>query len=546
MNSSIEVFDPFATFSAGTESESGEVLPVKMAYNFEENVRRQLTDRGSILAPYEHSDDEDDELFQECMDVAALYPSPQELDAYISKFKHDNYVSQEDVLAIETKYPGLLTNYDIEFDSEALSYSTESVVPALENSAVGAGVAAIVLVVGLIIKMVWSIGKGPSKYADQIEQIRNGSQSVDKAIENLSIKYNSVYQQGLKNKEIVTKSGKSSKGLTLETLVKAVGGQLDFGKAISAVNKGPAGKIKNMPILSDPDKFKKFMLGADNAFEKYGKEVVEFINDVNKLFVSSSFKNLISKEQRTNTKSEDGVNDPISNMSASKTNDIIKQLPKPPNNFIKTLAGYINANCSETSINNISMLMLEQGDYKELKESLTSKTGDMKMDRRVLTQSATDAIELSIKLQKNVGAMSKTFNIDEIKKSLSETLKMLKERAKESVNEGVNRMNSARGKDNPKSISEGEGNESRRSPLHVSLESGAVQGDSSVSILVNALKPINEQLSFIHVNSKLLADGILSFYSDLYNLLDSFEDTASDKDTKDTKTIGKSENSDEN
>lgn len=523
-----KLFDPIATFSAGVETD--EVVPVKIAYNFEENIRRNLSDRGSILAPYSSGDDELDEMAQEVQDISALFPSPQELDEYISKIEHSNEISRDDILAIESKWPGLIVNSGISLESYTVVPSRVNLTATVEAMASVQTIAVVVALVGGIIKLLMWIGKsGTRKYDGDIESMRNGDSSAAdfaKRVAEAREQFGDIF--GNYKGETVKQLG----GAKLSEVIAIVKNDVDMGKLFLAANKGIVHRAATAPILKNGDLLKKTIVGVGKALEAHGKEVSDFLSEAAKNLQSEVMKDLQVEE------------DYGGSSGTVRTPSIIKALPKAPDNFIKAVSAALDVGVTSETLYEVTIPKFEPQAMKGVLDALTMKDavkdGDKLKDTDLkVLDDVPGLIDICLEFQEASKGMSKTIDREKIVEGLTKLVKDLRVFGKKA---GADAAKKAKGlKDgakkfldetDPDAKAEAAAQESRSfdfglegfdgvmpAPTHtkdgreIKTEAGPLYRSAKT------LGELNDQIQQLNSKTEAMVHAILTFYSGIAELM---------------------------
>ena len=420
----IPMFDPIQTFGRGLESTDGEILPVKMAYNVEEELRRSLDEYGKALPPEQTGNDDLDTIRQSFDDIEAMYPAPEELDEYIDTFERKQHVSTEDVIAIETKWPGLIVNSGIALEQYTPYPSKVNLQATVESLALAKDVALAIAALGAIIKLVMWVGSfnKPKDFSDEIEELLKGDTSSEKFLQSW------VKATSAEEREAILDAIRGGKGDTLpgfgnasiEDISKVLNAEWDVAKLLMTAREGDLHKLGAVPILRDKEQYFKIMKGLNSAMDAHGKEIIEFINSYAAWSSNPNTVKLLAAENSTSTDPTD--------LSVK-----LGQTPKAPKDFFDKVSTNLGIQAMTVEISGAHVTTFQEEPYKEIINNIS-------LPGKVENKPNADAIKIfddnkavldACITYYNLGAkLGGSIDVKKIKESLQKTLKSYQDVAK--------------------------------------------------------------------------------------------------------------------
>lgn len=413
----IPMFDPIKTFSPATESGESP-LPVEMAYNVEEELKRSLRERGSPLDATETGDDELDELHQQFMDIQAMYPTPDELDGYLTEFRAKQHISTDDVIAIEQKWPGLIVNSGIAIEQYTPYPSKVNFTATLESLAVAKDVIVLIAALSAVIKLVMWIGNFNKKrtFHDDIMEALNGDKSPDEVIENIK-----KLMEAKKGEiaDALAKAGSDTVSgfgnANMAELAKALNAEWDVAKLLGTVNSGELLKLLCTPIVQDKDKFFALFESLNTAMKSHGDEVKEFINKYPQWANRQDVKKVLNNAKKS------GEN-PV---------DMSVQLhgipPPPPTDFYAIVSKGTGVVFNTTEISGHKAITFNESSFAAVITNIklpSKPTKDKKPDPSSVKifDDSVKLLKVCIEYHEHGSKIAGGINIEAIKKSLQQTL----------------------------------------------------------------------------------------------------------------------------
>lgn len=407
----IPIFDPFRTFSTANESEAS--LPLEISYHAEEPS--SLIDGDAYSSVITQDSDDDNQLFmQQLDDLNAMFPTPDEIDEYQEKFNKQGGVCRGDIVALESKYPGLFSNIGFSLENYSYLPSKRCLSATVESMELMKSISLVIVVIGGLVKLVTWLGlfeQFGDDYSDDTKKVLSGKDPVERYLKNIL------------NRERLEKFlGENASDETIETIAKFFGltdeeaaALVKRGKLsdiLANSSKGPYKRLAATPIMTDGERLLKYLNGIRESLTNEKEGVKAFIEGLAK-----------------------GVFDVDKNNHSVDTDDSLfdmKKLPEAPNGFIVKMTKACGLQTDEVVIKNYVVKKLTEAEYDEFKKNINMPKKPEKTYEASKLTVIDDVDKLAaavITFLITIEGLVKTLNIGHLKKELKTILAKYKEKA---------------------------------------------------------------------------------------------------------------------